>query len=160
MSKQKKDLWEDPAAVVVVFGLLVWAFGAQHDWQVAAILVGVALIFIGWYVAVVHPHRCNEPLITRPQGPGCRNKAFGLLFGCRAVHHFDRLGRLLSSGTKRHNGSGVPVTSMRRATATKVPAVTADAPTLAPRFTLCCTAISTVAGVISVVVGIMALPSS
>jgi hypothetical protein len=146
---------------VVVFGLLVWAFGAQHDWRIASILVGVALIFSGWYLAAVHPHRCNEPVFSRPGGSGCAYKAFGLLFGCRRFHRFDRLRRIFGSDSQRRNrSSDITTPPKQRVTPTAASAARAEPAPLAARFTLCCTAISTAAGVLSVIVGVMALPSS
>lgn len=153
MARRKRHNWQDPVAVVTVLGLIAWAYAARHEWRDMAILIGIDLIVLGNYLAFGHPHRCKEPVVSRPGGR-CRNKAYGLLLGCPGVHRWYRLRRLFSrtdepAATAWHQPA--PGGRTRRTTT----AVPADGPRLEARVTFWCTVISTVAGVLSLVVGVV-----
>jgi hypothetical protein len=82
-NRKRQRNWEDPLAFVVFIGLAAWASAARHDWRDMAILIGIDLIVFGGYLALGHPHRCKE--LTTRRGR-CKNRAYGLLRGCRQYH--------------------------------------------------------------------------
>jgi len=59
-------------------------FITRHEWTNLATYLPVTFFFVAWFFLLVIPVRCGYP---GRKGP-CRNRAYGLIFGCKQYHRW------------------------------------------------------------------------
>ena len=75
---------------LIVWGFIIATpiyFIVHRDWADALIYMPIVLAFPTLYLALAMPIRCRFATV---RGTPCRNRAYGVIFGCRAYHFWDK----------------------------------------------------------------------